>query len=322
MKTFQSVLLQTDGQRVFLLPAWPTELDVEFRLHTPQQTIVEGVYRDGKVQSLRVTPASRRGSGGPSMMFLASRRGYRTRLSTADPWIRPLETLEEDAAQVIVKTGCGAVMRKRFEHPMPETTAWDLDECEKLERVQFDDPADPRRFNAGGDNRIAGVGDGFQRDTPPWLDTVKSLRGDFPVYGSMIEVSECLTRLVGQVHAMLWMAEYRGDSWHCPRWTAEGNGSRRQPAQQRAEDWRHDSLWRWTQQPEPPPRRLSPWRLPRPSHCRRSPDSLAPTGRAGGGPSVSGVRLADDLSFPSDKPMEVSRIPRGNTRGCRISHGA
>ncbi len=125
-----------------------------------------------------------------------------------DPWIRPFETLEEDAAQVIVKTGFGAVMRKRFEHPMPEMTAWDLDEFEKLERAQFDDPADPRRFNAGGDNQIAGVGDGFQRDTPPWLDTVKSLRGDFPVYGSMIEVSECLTRLVGQVHAMLWMAEY------------------------------------------------------------------------------------------------------------------
>ena len=66
----------------------------------------------------------------------------------------------------------------------------------------------PRRFFAGGDNQIAGVGDGFQRNSPPWIETVKSLHPDFPVYGSMIEASECLTRLIGQANAMLWMAEY------------------------------------------------------------------------------------------------------------------
>jgi hypothetical protein len=33
---------------------------VEFKLHAPRQTVVEGVYRDGKMQSLRVTPESRR----------------------------------------------------------------------------------------------------------------------------------------------------------------------------------------------------------------------------------------------------------------------
>jgi uroporphyrinogen-III decarboxylase len=37
---------------------------------------------------------------------------------------------------------------------------------------------------------------------------VKSLRPDFPVYGSIIEVSECLTRLIGQTNALLWMGEY------------------------------------------------------------------------------------------------------------------
>ena len=54
------MLLQTDGQKIFLLPAWPKEWDVEFKLHAPQQTVVEGVYRGGKARSLRVTPASRR----------------------------------------------------------------------------------------------------------------------------------------------------------------------------------------------------------------------------------------------------------------------
>ncbi|MBE0704795.1 MAG: hypothetical protein IH582_16785 [Afipia sp.] len=60
MKAFQSMLLQTDGRKIFLLPAWPKDWDVEFKLHAPQQTIVEGVYRDGSMQSLRVTPEARR----------------------------------------------------------------------------------------------------------------------------------------------------------------------------------------------------------------------------------------------------------------------
>jgi hypothetical protein len=60
MKEFQSMLLQTDGRQIFLLPAWPKDWDVEFRLHAPQQTVVEGVYRKGKLTSLHVTPESRR----------------------------------------------------------------------------------------------------------------------------------------------------------------------------------------------------------------------------------------------------------------------
>jgi hypothetical protein len=125
-----------------------------------------------------------------------------------DPWIRPFETLTETAEKVVVKTGFGAVMHKYFHHPMPETCGWEIDEFEKLELARFDDPDDTRRFLAAGDNQIAGVGDGFQRNSPPWLDTVQSLWPSIPVYGSIIEVSECLTRLVGQVNSMMWMAEF------------------------------------------------------------------------------------------------------------------
>jgi len=60
MKSLQAMLLQTDGSSIFLLPAWPKGWDVEFRLHAPQQTVVEGLYRDGGMQSLQVTPESRR----------------------------------------------------------------------------------------------------------------------------------------------------------------------------------------------------------------------------------------------------------------------
>lgn len=125
-----------------------------------------------------------------------------------DPWIRPFETLCETPEEVVVKTGFGAIMHKHFEFPMPEMRDWETDTFEKLEQAQFDDPRDPRRFFAPGDNQIAGVGDGFQRNSPAWIETVKSLRPDFPVYGSIIEASECLTRLIGQTNSMMWMGEY------------------------------------------------------------------------------------------------------------------
>ncbi len=122
-----------------------------------------------------------------------------------DPLIRPFETIKEDQTEVVVKTGFGAVMRKKFDFPMPESIGWEVDTIEKLESFEFDDPDDRRRFFEAGDNHIAGVGDGFQRNSPAWIDTVKTLRPDFPVYGSMIECSECLTRLIGQENAMLWI---------------------------------------------------------------------------------------------------------------------
>lgn len=60
MKTFQSMLMQCDGKAIYLLPAWPKDWDVQFKLHAPRQTVVEGEYRHGKIRSLRVIPASRK----------------------------------------------------------------------------------------------------------------------------------------------------------------------------------------------------------------------------------------------------------------------
>jgi uroporphyrinogen decarboxylase len=123
-----------------------------------------------------------------------------------DPWIRPFETIKETSDEVVVKTGYGAVMRKLFNCPMPEFIGWEIDTLEKLEAAEFDDPRDRRRFFAAGDNQIAGVGDGFERNSPAWVDTVRSLWPDFSVYGSITECSECMTRLIGPQNHMLWMA--------------------------------------------------------------------------------------------------------------------
>ena len=125
-----------------------------------------------------------------------------------DPWIRPFETRRETPEEVVVKTGFGAILRKKFDCPMPEMMAWEIDTFEKLEAVEFDPPDDPRRYFEAGDNQIAGVGDGFERNSPAWIETVRALHPDFPVYGSIIECAECLTRLIGQQNTLLWMGLY------------------------------------------------------------------------------------------------------------------
>jgi len=45
--------------KLHLFPAWPKDWDVDFKLHAPGPTIIEGVLKSGKIESLKVTPESR-----------------------------------------------------------------------------------------------------------------------------------------------------------------------------------------------------------------------------------------------------------------------
>lgn len=56
----QEMLMQTPGNKIILLPAWPKEWDVDFKLHAPENTIIECYFKDGKITSLKVTPESRK----------------------------------------------------------------------------------------------------------------------------------------------------------------------------------------------------------------------------------------------------------------------
>jgi len=59
MMTLEAMLLQADGRKIYVFPAWPKVWDVNFKLHAPYNTTVEGELRNGKVTSLKVTPKSR-----------------------------------------------------------------------------------------------------------------------------------------------------------------------------------------------------------------------------------------------------------------------
>ena len=125
-----------------------------------------------------------------------------------DPHIKQFEILKETDKEVVVRTGFEAVLRKKFADPMPEFVSCETDTIEKAEAFEFNDPWDDRRFLSGGDNHIAGIGDSFTRNLPPWMETVKKLRCDFPVYGSQCEANEYITRIVGQENLLLWIGLY------------------------------------------------------------------------------------------------------------------
>jgi len=57
----QEMLLQTDGKKIYLFPAWPAAWDVHFKLYAPYSTTVEAELRAGKLVSLKVLPEQRRG---------------------------------------------------------------------------------------------------------------------------------------------------------------------------------------------------------------------------------------------------------------------
>jgi hypothetical protein len=60
----QEMVMQTHdlpGQegRILLLPAWPDEWDVDFKLHAPRETVVECKFESGEMSALKAMPQER-----------------------------------------------------------------------------------------------------------------------------------------------------------------------------------------------------------------------------------------------------------------------
>ena len=54
------MLMQWDGSKILLLPAWPMEWDVDCRLQAPDMTTIDLVVKDGEIVKLEVFPEERR----------------------------------------------------------------------------------------------------------------------------------------------------------------------------------------------------------------------------------------------------------------------
>ena len=59
MSILQLMLMQCDGRRIQLLPAWPKDWQADFKLRAPFDTTVEGKVRGGRLVEVKVTPISR-----------------------------------------------------------------------------------------------------------------------------------------------------------------------------------------------------------------------------------------------------------------------
>lgn len=55
----QQMIMQVDGKKIILLPAWPQGWEGDFKLNAPFQTTVQGSILNGKITNLVVTPAER-----------------------------------------------------------------------------------------------------------------------------------------------------------------------------------------------------------------------------------------------------------------------
>lgn len=55
----QEMLMQAVDKKIYLLPAWPKEWDVDFKLHAPYSTVIKGKVRNGRIECLEVSPQSR-----------------------------------------------------------------------------------------------------------------------------------------------------------------------------------------------------------------------------------------------------------------------
>ncbi len=55
----QEMLMQTDGKRILLFPAWLKDKDVHFKLQAPYNTTVEAEWKGGKLVKLNVWPEER-----------------------------------------------------------------------------------------------------------------------------------------------------------------------------------------------------------------------------------------------------------------------
>jgi hypothetical protein len=59
MTALQRMLVQYEGDEIYLFPAWPKEWDVDFKLHATQNTTIEATLKNGEITRLKVTPEER-----------------------------------------------------------------------------------------------------------------------------------------------------------------------------------------------------------------------------------------------------------------------
>ncbi len=124
-----------------------------------------------------------------------------------DPHITGIEVLDDADGRLVVKTGFGATIERRRDYPMPAFLSFEHTTCERIEALEFDDPADPRRYFEAVDDQINSVADALNLHLPPFVERVKAYADDFCVWGSICDPYETIWRIMGTDNVLLQMAD-------------------------------------------------------------------------------------------------------------------
>jgi hypothetical protein len=112
------MLVQEAGAKILLLPAWPSEWDVDFKLHLAGGAVLTGTVQDGKLLRWDLTPSARRNGvevGQPARntnrMKLSMKTPRTQRPLLAARLLRPTHAIPADE------------LEPRFDHPPAATMA-------------------------------------------------------------------------------------------------------------------------------------------------------------------------------------------------------
>jgi len=90
---------------------------------------------------------------------------------------------------------------------MPAYLDFETKSCEQAEALEFDDPADPRRYFEAIDDQVNSVADELNLGLPPYMERVNAYSDDFCVFGSVCEPHEMIWRIMGTENVLIKLAE-------------------------------------------------------------------------------------------------------------------
>jgi hypothetical protein len=60
MIALQRMVMVYDDNQIYLLPAWPKDWNLEFKLHAPDRAVVSGVVKSGRLVKWSIKPTKRK----------------------------------------------------------------------------------------------------------------------------------------------------------------------------------------------------------------------------------------------------------------------
>lgn len=119
-----------------------------------------------------------------------------------DPHINNVKEIEKTENYVIYRGGFGSTLKLDFSQPVPNFVKYAVKDIKDLEKFEFEDPYDNRRYN----NSFA-VPDGYNMELP-FYEQLNNYKDDFCVFGNICEARETIWRVIGLENELTAVLDY------------------------------------------------------------------------------------------------------------------